>query len=185
MLLFVGGLACGIVWSASQSRVPAPTPADEPERPPRAQVAIVLLKSDGSAIADAIDRASGGAGFSHVYVDAGHAGVVLDYRPGAGVHWAARETYDGREQARVELVGRAGEQLLGCVRARLGDPFDAAGLLVGTDSLANCSGLVYGCLPLELRSQLGGSGRPVAPNDLARLFGAQVGTTVTWSEEAS
>lgn len=185
MLAFFGGMACGIVWSASQSRVPTPPVVDEPSRPPAARVAIGIVASDGSAVAEAIDRASGGDGFSHVFVDGDHPQVILDYRPGAGVHWAPRDTYADRGVARVELVGRAGEQLLGCVRARVGDPFDAAGLLVGTDSLANCTGLVYGCLPPELRAQLGGSGRPVAPNDLVRLFGARVGHTVTWSENAS
>jgi len=184
MLLFVGGLACGIFWSASQSRVPDRVADDEPSRPVAAPVAIVLVASDGSAVAEAIDRASGGGGFSHAYVDAGHASAILDYRPGAGVHWAPRDAYADRGAARIELGGRAVEQLFGCARARVGQPFDAAGLLVGSDSLANCTGLIYGCLPPELRAQLGGSGRPVAPNDLARIFGAQVGKTVTWSEES-
>lgn len=183
LAVFCGGLACGLAWSASQSAVPPPERVVEPSRPARAPVAIVLVASDGSAVAEAIDRASGRGGYSHAFIDAGHPDSILDYRPGSGVHWAPRDTYDGRDQARVELEGRAGEQLFGCARSRLGQAFDAAGLLMGTSSIANCCGLVYGCLPLELRSELGGDGRPVSPNDLARLFGARRNETVTWSED--
>lgn len=180
MMMFCVGLACGLAWSANQSAVPAPSPATEPERPELASVAIVLVASDGSAVASAIDRASGGDGYSHAYLDAGHDDAILDYRPGQGVHWAPRDTYDGRDVARIELVGRAGEQLFGCARQKVGQPFDAAGLLLATGSIANCCGLVYGCLPPDVQSQLGASGRPVSPNDLARLFHARRGETVTW-----
>ncbi len=181
---FAAGCLFALAWSSNQAAVPPPAELVEPDgRPLGAEVAILLVASDGSPVADAIDRASGRLGYSHVAIDAGHPTAILDYRPGAGVHWAPRDRYAERAQARVVLTGRTGEQLFGCARSRLGQPFDAAGLLLHTTSLANCCGLVVGCLPPAIYGELGGSGRPIAPNDLARLFGAQLGATVRWGEE--
>lgn len=179
---FAAGCVFALAWASNQGHVPPPAELAEPPRPAVAPVVLLLIASDGSPIGDAIDRASGGLGFSHVAIDAGHPDAILDYRPGAGVHWAPRDRYAGRAQAKVELVGRTGEQLYGCARARLGQPFDAAGLILHTDSLANCCGLVVGCLPPGLFAELGGAGRPIAPNDLARLFGAQLHRTIRWEE---
>ena len=180
ILAFVGGCMFALAWATQQAAVPPPTELVEPPRSPAAQVAVVLVVSDGGPVGSAIDRASGGLGFSHVYIDAGHADVVLDYQPGAGVHWGPRSRYEGRTVARVELGAKVGEQLYGCARSRLGQPFDVPGLLFKTASMANCCGLVVGCLPPKVLEDLGGSGRPIAPNDLAVLFGAKRGATVRW-----
>lgn len=70
-----------------------------------------------------------------------------------------------------------GRELYGCVRGRVGQPYDTLGLLVpktGPVGGVVCSQLVYECLPAGLRERVAAwpKGRPVAPNDLARGFRA-------------
>lgn len=193
MIVYVGcaALAClaALSWASAQADVPQRPALErlalEPPREPAAPVAIVLVRSDGSALSDTIDRITGGGGFSHAYLDVSHrlpdgASLIVDYQPGAGVHYARDDAYRQRGRARVELGRDLGNQLWGCVRARLGDPFDAAGALVGRATLGTCSGLLFGCLPPVLKRSLGANGRQVSPNDLARLFDARTGATVRY-----
>lgn len=182
------GCVIGLAWSSAQAAVPsAPELAQLPAEPPRdgRTVTLCLVASDGSPVSDAIDRISGRGGFSHCFLDLGHrtpagAPVIVDYQPGAGVHFGELARYANRPIARVILEGDLGAELWGCIRARLGDPFDAAGALLGKTTLATCSGLIWGCLPLAIKRTLGGGSRPIAPNDLARVFGAQHGRTVRY-----
>jgi hypothetical protein len=183
------GCLCALTWASAQAAVPQRPALErlalEPPREPAAPVAIVLVAADVSPVSQAIDRISGGGGFSHCYLDVSHrlpdgTSLVVDYQPGAGVHYARDDAYAHRARARIQLGRSLGDQIWGCVRARLGDPFDAAGALVGRATLGTCSGLLYGCLPPALQRSLGSSGRQVAPNDLARLFGARMGETVRY-----
>lgn len=181
------GWACGCIvalaWSSSQVAVAGDVEL-EPARVVDV-VHVVLVSSDGSPVSSAIDRATGGGGFSHCYIDAGHrdvdgGGLIVDYQPGAGVHYAPADRYDARDQARVRLVGPAACELWGCVRSRIGQPFDAAGIVIGRATLATCSGLVASCLPPAVRGELELEGEQISPNALARYFGARIGETVTW-----
>jgi hypothetical protein len=183
------GWCCGILWSGTQAAVPIDEyPELEPAREPGRPVTVVLVTQDGSWVSDTIDRISGAGGYSHAFLDVGHIWpdgrrMIVDYRPGQGVHYAYDDAYAERPKARVALEGAVGEQVWGCVRAKLGEPFDAAGALVGKCTIATCAGLIWGCLPPELRGQVAcsASGRPISPNDLALLFDAREGETVTWS----
>lgn len=191
MIVLVAAVSClaALSWASAQAEVPQRPALErlalEPPREPAAPVAIVLVQADTSPVSSTIDRISGGGGFSHCYLDVSHrlpdgVSLIVDYQPGAGVHYARDDAYRARGRARIELGGTLGEQLWGCVRARLGDPFDAAGALVGRSTLGTCSGLLFGCLPPALQRSLGASGRQIAPNDLARFFGARAGQTVRY-----
>jgi len=183
----VFGCVCGLVWSAAQSVVHEP-PAElaaEPAREPAAPVTLVLVASDGSPVSSSIDAISGSLGYSHCYLDVGHVlpdgrRMIVDYQPGAGVHYAHDDAYRERAQARIVLAGELGSEIWGCVRSRLGQPFNAAGALLGQSTMCTCSGLIYGCLPADVRGKLTTSGRPIAPNDLARVLGAELGRTTTY-----
>jgi hypothetical protein len=184
---FALGCLCALSWAANQAAVPEQheLPCEEPERTPAAPVTLVLVASDGGQLSERIDRTTGGHGYSHCYLDVGHQlpdgeRLVLDYQPGAGVHYAYASVYGDRPVARVRLLGNVGQQVYGCIRSRLGQPFDAAGLLVGRTTVATCAGLVWGCLPPRVRCGIGGPGRPISPNDYALFFGATVGETVDY-----
>lgn len=188
-VLLAAGWCGGVLWSGAQADVPIDhSDVDEPARSSSRPVTLILCASDSSWVSQTIDRTSGGDGFSHAYLDVGHfypdgRRLIVDYRPGLGVHYAFDDVYAERPRARVELRGPIGEQVWGCVRARLGQPFNAAGAMTGTCTAATCSGVIWGCLPPELRRELVCSGRPIAPNDLARLFGARVDETVRYTRQ--
>ncbi len=187
VLAFTIGCICALGWSGAQSETPDQEgmPCDEPTRVLGVPVSLVLVASDGSQVSDRIDRATGRGGFSHCYLDVGHVlpngrRMVVDYQPGIGVHYAEAAGYDKRKRATVRILGDVGEQLYGCIRGKLGQPFNAAGMLVGRTTIATCAGLVWSCLPPKLRCAMGGPGRPISPNDMAEFFGAKVGATVDY-----
>ena len=129
-----------------------------------------------------VDAATGGLGFSHVAVDGCEADehgrtLLIDCRPGLGVARVLEAEYGERRRVRVWLPLCEGRELYGCVRGRLGLPYDGLGLVApktGPVGGVVCSQLVYECLPQRLQARASASprGRPVAPNDLARSMGA-------------
>ncbi len=151
---------------------------------PRCGVSIVLFEPEGPQ-SRIIDAATGGHGFSHVAIDGCEADelgrpLVIDCRPGTGVVRLPLANYDGRARVRVWLPLCEGRELYGCVKGRLGLPYDALGLVVPKSGPVGgfiCSQLVYECLPASLRARVPAwpSGRPVAPNDIARALGATPG----------
>lgn len=187
LVAFTLGCVCALGWSSAQADVPdqEQLPCDEPTRVRGSIVSLVLVASDGSSVSERIDRATGRGGYSHCYVDVGHAlpggrRLIVDYQPGLGVHYAEASSYAARPRATVRLGGAVGEQLYGCIRGKLGQPFNAAGILVGRTTVATCAGLVWSCLPPKVRCAMGGPGRPISPNDMARFFGAELGQVVDY-----
>ena len=151
---------------------------------PACGVSIVLFEVDGIE-GKIIDAATGGHGFSHVALDGCEAdeqgrSLLIDCQPGLGVARVPVARYGGRRRVRVWLPLCEGRELYGCVRGRVGQPYDVLGLVVpktGPVGGLVCSQLVYECLPAELRRRVPPwpKGRPVAPNDLARGLGATAG----------
>lgn len=147
---------------------------------PACGVSIVLFEAD-DAEGRLVDAATGGLGFSHVAVDGCEADeqgrpLLIDCRPGLGVARVLEAEYGERRRVRVWLPLCEGRELYGCVRGRVGQPYDTLGLVVpktGPVGGVVCSQLVYECLPTALREQVPAwpKGRPVAPNDLGRGFG--------------
>jgi hypothetical protein len=187
---FVAGCFCALGWAARQADVPEQSqlPCDEPERPVGAPVSLVLVQSDGSPVSSRIDLATGELGYSHCYLDLGHvlpdgSRLIVDYQPGIGVHYADGSAYAHRGTAWIRIRGAVGEQVYGCVRAKIGQPFDAAGMLVGRCTVGTCAGLVWSCLPPKARCAMGRAGAPISPNDYARYFGATLGSTVDYEGE--
>lgn len=152
---------------------------------PTCEVAIVLFAIDGTLASGGIDAMTGGLGFSHVCLqscevdDEGEA-LLIDCRPGRGVHRSRLAAYDGRRRARVILTGPAAAEMYGCAKGRVGADFTpenrSGGLL--------CSQLVASCLPRDLASRVAaqrrysGPGGLVSPNQIAAAFGAAVGQDV-------
>lgn len=187
VLLFGAGCLCALSWASVQADVPEQSelPCSEPDRLPLAPVTLVLVAADDSALSQRIDEATGGLGFSHCFLDVGHRmpdgeRVIVDYQPGAGVHYAHASAYGSRGRASIRLRGDVGQQVYGCVRSRIGQPFDAAGLAMGRTTIATCAGLVWGCLPPAIRCSMGAPGRPISPNDYAAHFGVAVGDSIDW-----
>jgi hypothetical protein len=150
---------------------------------PSCGVSIVLVEPD--AVSRIIDAATGGHGFSHVVVDGCEVDgegrpLLIDCQPGLGVARVPESTYAGRGRVRVWMPLCEGRELYGCVRALVGQPYDLLGLVMPKQGLAGgliCSQLVYECLPRRLQALVPPwpRDRPVAPNDLARAFGARPG----------
>lgn len=151
---------------------------------PSCGVAIVLFSPEGLE-ERLIDAASGGLGFSHVAIDGcevdpAGAALLFDCQPSLGLLRRPEADYGQRRRARVWLPWCEGRELYGCVRGRLGLPYDALGLVVpktGPVGGVVCSQLVFECMPAALRERVPPwpSSRPVAPNDLARAFGVTAG----------
>ncbi|MCX4239643.1 hypothetical protein [Paraliomyxa miuraensis] len=151
---------------------------------PACGVSIVLFEPDGVE-STLLDKATGGHGFSHVALDGCEAddqgrALLIDCRPGLGVARVLESEYGDRGRVRVWLPLCEGRELYGCVRGRVGQPYDALGLIVPKEGPVCglvCSQLVYECLPQALRGRVPAwpKGRPAAPNDLARGFGAVLG----------
>jgi hypothetical protein len=177
MLAETAVLCLAVAWWRRSRRLDR-----EPARAPGSQVSVVFVASDGSAISTAIDAASGGRGYSHCFVDAGHRvgakAVVIDYRPGSGVHFASPDRYARRELASILLPGEIGCELRRCVAEKLGEPFGGLGLVIGRQITGTCAGLIAGCLPSDVAARL--PGRSVTPNDLAELLGAQKGRSIVF-----
>lgn len=133
-----------------------------------------------------IDQATGGHGFSHVAVDGCEADaegrpLLIDCKPQLGVARVLGSTYDGRRRVRVWLPLCEGREFYGCIRGRVGTPYDLLDLVAPNKGLAGglvCSQLIYECLPQQLQARVPPwpRHRPVAPNDLARAFGARPGS---------
>lgn len=151
---------------------------------PSCGVSIVLFEAVG-AESEIIDAATGGHGFSHVVIDGCEADdqgrpLMIDCRPGLGVARVPAQEYRDRDRVRIWLPRCEGREMYGCARGRVGQPYDALGLIVpktGPVGGLVCSQLVYECLPVDLRERIPPwpQSRPVAPNDLAIGFGATVG----------
>ena len=145
----------------------------------------ILLWEPASVEGRSIDAVTGGVGFSHVALDACEvdsqgASLVIDCRPAVGVTRIPLYDYGERKPTRVWLPLMAGRELYGCVRGRIGLPYDALGLVLpktGPVGGVVCSQLVFECMPDSLRKKVPPwpPSRPVAPNDLARGFGAVPG----------
>lgn len=145
------------------------------------QVSVLLIGTEGSPMAAAVDAATGGLGFGHVAWDAcEHVSGVpygIDCRPGYGVHRRPlAEILDGASFVRVTLPLVAGREAYGCARSRVGEVYD--GLAYFTTTAAGrrrgtiCSEMVYDCLPESLRSTIPvPTSRPLAPSDIARAWG--------------
>jgi hypothetical protein len=182
----VCGCVMALAWSSTQAAVPQL--GDALEEPARVTdtATLVLVASDGSTISKAIDDATGALGFSHCYLDFGHSledgPHIIDYQPGQGVHYAPADRYDARRRATVQFRGPIACELWGCVRGKLGQPFDAAGILVGSSTLGTCAGLVFGCLPADVQRGVFRIGRTVSPNDFARFFAVAPGDAIVWGE---
>lgn len=172
-------LGCGWLLARSASSV-------APSQPPAGfrsscGVSIILVAVDGDMVSRAIDAASGRRGWSHAAldgceVDEDGTPVGLDCYPGRGVQRRPiSEIVGGLPFARIHLPLSEGAELYGCVRGRVGAPFDVVGLILGPAAHSTgfvCSQLIYDCLPMRLRDLVPKPRRRhVAPNDLAAAFG--------------
>lgn len=153
---------------------------------PSCGVSVLLFEPDDSS--RVIDEITGGYGFSHVALDGCEVDeqgrpLLIDCQPGIGVARVLADSYDGRGRARVWMPLCEGRELYGCVRGRVGQPYDLLGLVWPSEGLESgliCSQLIYECLPQRLQALVPPwpRDRPVAPNDLARAFGARPGTSI-------
>lgn len=147
----------------------------------RCAVAIVLFVPT-DAEGRIVDQATGSAGFSHAALDGCEvddtgAPVLIDCRPAHGIHRRRVADYGVRPRVYLYLDPRAGAETYGCARARVGEPFDALGLVLprtGPGRGAVCSQAIAECLPARLRDRIATApGRVASPNDIARAFGAR------------
>ena len=127
----------------------------------------------------AVDLATGRYGYGHVAIWGGqmtrdHEPIVLDAAIDVGVTMRRlRAMTRGAPFRHVAL-----DEALGCfiferAAALVGRPYDFVGLAkrrLRSDRFT-CSGLVAACMPHHLRARLEPKRRPIAPNDLAQLFG--------------
>lgn len=178
-LLLGAGLAVGLLALSRGHGKGLPAAAIRPS----CGVSIVLFEPDSRS--RLIDQATGGYGFSHVAVDGCEADsqgrpLLIDCQPGLGVARVLEATYAKRRRVHVWMPLCEGRELYGCVRACVGRPYDLLGLVMPKRGLADgliCSQLIYECLPPHLQALVPPwpHDRPVAPNDLARAFGAMPG----------
>jgi hypothetical protein len=180
-----GAFAIGALctWAALARQEKRAAIGAEPLPLPYCTITVVLVGVDDSAIARGIDATSGSGGWSHVYldpcrIDEGGARLVIDYTAEGGVHWTDAARYGSRPRAYIELDGTMGHEVYGCVRAKLGAPFDIAKLLARVDTDEVCSGLIANCFPPALRRAIRSDGRCPTPNDIARAFGVHAGQRV-------
>lgn len=180
MTPFVAACVSALTTIATMaSNDPLPLDVDEHHLEVGCKISIVLVRSDGSLVSRTIDAMTGGYGFSHCYVDpcrsnAAGEPMVVGYSPKLGVHWQRASDYKPeRQRVRVELDERTGAELWGCVRTRFGRPLKIGALAMGLDSAGTCVGLVVGCLPSKLRTELRAMqvGPCISPNTLAAYFG--------------
>lgn len=165
-----------IATLAQSDRLPAIRVEHEAVR--ECQIAIVLVAADSTAVARAIDGATGGLGWSHCFIDPCRVDkgkrMVIGYTVANGVHWATLDGYKAeRKRARIELDARTGAEVWGCARARLGKPLKVSSLVLGVPSAATCVGLVVECLPFRMQANLSARkvGPCISPNTLAAFFG--------------
>lgn len=127
----------------------------------------------------AVDLATGRYGYGHVALWGGqlardHEPIVLDAAIDAGVTMRRlRAMTRGAPYRRAELDDDLGCFIFQRACAQIGRPYDFAGLArrrLRSDRFT-CSGLIAACLPQHLRDRIEVRRRPIAPNDLARLFG--------------
>ena len=181
MLLPLALLATGAL--AYRSMTSTEAPSDPAALRESCTVSIVLVQSDRSTVARAIDRKSGGGGWTHAALDGceldelgQHVGI--DCRPSYGVtRRPFVEIVQGRPFARVYVPLPWSTELYGCVRGRIGTGYDLLGIGLpsgGRRAGLVCSQLIFECLPTELRRRVRvPKTRPVAPNDLARAWGVR------------
>lgn len=136
--------------------------------------ALVVVGVDRrSPVSLAIDKVTGGGGYSHVYVDPCRAvdgeRVVLDYTVRRGVHWTSPDIYARRKLLRIELTPGDAAVLWACARERIGNPLRIKPLVFGRDSEDTCIGIVVACLPAQWRASLEAHrvGPCISPNTLA------------------
>lgn len=176
------GILIGIVGTltalfASRGGSKAP-PSVQPRQRDRCGVSIVLFGAGPDVESRMIDLATGGRGFSHVALDACEADergpLLIDCRPGEGVHRRPLSDYGDRPRVHVYLGATEGAEVYGCIRGRIGAPFDTLGLVAprtGPGRSVVCSQLIDECLPARLRDRIPRrAGRTVSPNDLAAAF---------------
>jgi hypothetical protein len=95
------------------------------------------------------------------------------------LHWSTSD-YRPRGLARVYFDGPLGDEVYGCVAAKLGAPFNVAPLVAAVESEQTCAGLIVHCLPPALRRTLREAAgvKCVSPNDLAVFFDVNIGQSV-------
>lgn len=176
---------CAMMWSASRKR-PVHTPAYEAIV---CEVAIYVWETIPTELSSkASDIGGGSHGVSHTSIDICETDekgqrLMIECLPGKGVIRSLLSKYEGRRHAKIIVSGYQGAEMRGCVRAKVGTPFDKLGILAGlVDAEAMmCSTLAYYCLPVALRQIVHGSkpsgalGVVVSPAQLIKAFGAEVG----------
>lgn len=141
------------------------------------RVALVLVATDPrDPLSATIDDVTGNLGWSHVYVDPcmridGGRATIIDFDVRRGVHWSTDGVYAKRRRVRIELDPSTAAQVIGCVRARVRQPWSVE--TFGIDESVNCVGMVVGCLPWDLQEKLRELqvGPCISPNTLAAFFG--------------
>lgn len=134
---------------------------------PECVVTVFLLRPDGE-VGRAIDAATGRSGFSHAIaggceLNAEGEPLVYDCRMGHGVERVPLRRYEDRERVAFTLDGCDGRELLGGLRARVGQHY-------GEDGSVNCAALVCDALPPRHRERVLAEG-VCSPNAIARAFG--------------
>jgi len=113
----------------------------------------------------------------------GNVPVMVECLPREGVVRSNIDKYGARRHATVVIQGGDARETVGCVRAKIGEPYDGLGAFAGLvdgDALT-CSTLIYFCLPERVRRHIrrqrpdGSIGVMVTPGQIAEAFGARIG----------
>lgn len=113
-----------------------------------------------------IDDLTGGFGYSHCTVDTGEVdlptgkSVMVEVTIGQSVERKFQDEYPGRAYVRIPLskTGLDVEAFVGCVKSRLGEPYDNVEALtlgkIDDPAKQVCSGLASECLPETVQREI-------------------------------
>lgn len=168
---------------AEQARPSGPfTAADE------AREGDLLIFVPRNEISRAIDRLTGGYGYSHLAVDCGEneqrtgRPVMIEATVGAGVHYSFQDEYGRRAFVRLSLkeMGIDVKQFCACIRTKVGEKFDdieaiSLGIL---DNPARqiCSDLATGCLSEDLHQEIARCHKRAVIHPLAAVRNERTGS---------
>jgi hypothetical protein len=186
---FLAGIATTciyVAWTGKRRRPCHRGIQIDPTRPVR----LLLWEHDEGLNSRIANTAGGRTGISHVSIDIGEIDcedddypLMIECLPREGVVRSDLDKYGDRRCATIVLQGGDARETVGCVRAKIGEPYDGLGAfsgLVDGDALT-CSTLIYFCLPKRIRELIrkqrpdGSIGVMVTPGQIAEAFGVKLG----------